>query len=130
MPPTEIGARGVTLESIDRQSIRELVRQDSEHMVDVARRGGNVYQTSLDRQDEISNFVTKLSVEDQQKFYTIYSEELQASTNTKTDQITAIHAKTHDDLLKNINSSSHVSTWISLIVFFIILSSVITMYRS
>lgn len=130
MSTDDTDARGITLDSIDRQSIRELVRQDAERMVEVARAGGNVYQTSLDRQDEISNFVAKLNDADQQKFYTIYAEELRASTNTQTDQLTAIHAKSHDDLVKNINSSSQVSTWISLIVLFIILSSVITMYRS
>lgn len=130
MSADDTNTEGVTLGSIDRQSIRELVRQDAEHMVEVARAGGNVYQTSLDRQDEISNFVSKLTDADQQKFYTIYAEELQASTNTQADQLTAIHNKSHDDLVKSINSSSQVSTWVSLIILFVILSSTITMCKS
>lgn len=66
---------------LDRKTIRALAEKNFIELQEVADAGGNHYQTSLDQQDRINEFVAKLSEDDAIFFMNIYAEELEACAN-------------------------------------------------
>jgi hypothetical protein len=84
---------GITLESLDRPTIRALAEKNSAELREVAQSGGNVYQVSLDQQDKITEFSNTLSEEDAIKFLNMYSEELNACSSKTNDETAAVLAE-------------------------------------
>jgi len=84
---------GITLESLDRPSIRALAEKHSAELRDVAQSGGNVYQASLDQQDKITEFTSTLSEEDAINFLNTYSEELNACASKTNDETAVVLAE-------------------------------------
>lgn len=74
-------------ERIERNTIRLLAERNSVELQNVANAGGNVYQVSLEQQDEITAFSKKLSDDNAIKFMTLYAEELDAFTNKNIDDV-------------------------------------------
>lgn len=62
-----------------------LAERNSVELQNVANAGGNVYQVSLEQQDEITAFSKKLSDDNAIKFMTLYAEELDAFTKKNID---------------------------------------------
>ena len=50
----------VFLEIIDRESVRNLVSGDSAYLKQAMAEGKNIHQVTLDRQDQVNNFMMKL----------------------------------------------------------------------
>ncbi|WP_314384948.1 hypothetical protein [Pseudomonas brenneri] len=63
-----------------RSEIREYVRVNGVELLSVAQSGGNVYQKSLDQQDELDELIGHLDDDAKLRFLNIYTEELNART--------------------------------------------------
>lgn len=120
----------ITIEQIDRKSIRTLVVASSAEMQEIAVRGENIFQYSLDLRDQVDAFARTLSEEQKETFYTIYAEELEASTNASNVKTAAIYEQTAQVHLQNAQNASNVATWMSLIIFFIFVIGAISIFKS
>ena len=123
------GLPDIALEIIDRTSVRALVELESKHLYDVAVAEGNVHQASLDRQDQVQAYTASLNEADRQKFTTMYEQEVSASTQTARDAIAAIHAKASAQAVQNLTNASQVGRWVSIVLFFIVLITSISIFK-
>ena len=110
----------ITLENLDRASIRQLAEKEAEELLKIAREGGNVYQKSLDQKDEIEAFVNTLSPDDQARFHSIYTEEVDACTNKTIDRT--------NNLIAIKNESDSFQKEIAGIAFAVLVALIIFMY--
>lgn len=63
-----------------RAEIRELVRINSEELLEFAKSGGNAHQKQLDQADLIDEEVARLAEDERERFYKIYVEEMNAKS--------------------------------------------------
>ncbi|MEX1199682.1 MAG: hypothetical protein WEB02_02730 [Methylophaga sp.] len=110
---------GITLEKLDRPSIRALAEKHSAELKDIAQSSGNVYQAALDQQDRVTEFSGTLSEEDAIKFLNMYSEELNACSSKTNDETAAV--------LAEVKSSNRAATAIGGIIGLAVLSFIIFM---
>lgn len=114
---------------VDRSSVREYVRRDSESLRACAMAGGNVYQLSLDQQDIVNEHIAGMPSADAAAFLKVYTEELEASAHHS--NLEADRLNKQADLL---NAQTAASTYgtevvgrtigvILLVVFFIVILS-------
>ena len=119
----------VFLAIIDRESVRNLVSGDSEYLKLAMAEGKNIHQVTLDRQDQMNNFMMKLCEADLELFTTLYVEEMGASTKMALDEVAAINKNTTEQLMKNAVQQSQASTIISIVIFFVFLISAIAIFK-
>ncbi|MYM81122.1 hypothetical protein GTP44_04005 [Duganella sp. FT50W] len=119
----------IRLEVIDRASVRALVESEGQYLAAVAKAGENVHQVALDRQDEIAKFAAALPAEDIGNFYALYNEEVAAAARASSDRILSQNAAETAKLMQRAQDSSNLSTWVSIMVFFIILITAIGMFK-
>lgn len=119
----------VFLATIDRESVRRLVSEDSEYLKSAMADGRNIHQVTLDRQDQIQEYMASLCDADLQTFIKLYEEEMSASTKAILDKTAAINANTSAQLMQNATHASQVATWISIAMFFVVLISVISIFK-
>lgn len=65
---------------VDRSAVRELVRKNMEELIEHAKAGGNAHQKALDQKDFIADMTSRLSPEDRNAFYSVYTEEMNAKS--------------------------------------------------
>ena len=75
---------------VDRPAVRELVRRNMEELIAHAKAGGNAHQKALDQKDLVDEMVSKLSLEDQAAFYTVYTQEMNAKNAEVSSKAEAI----------------------------------------
>ena len=119
----------VFLEIIDRESVRNLVSGDSAYLKQAMAEGKNIHQVTLDRQDQVNNFMMKLCEADLELFTKLYVEEMGASTKIALDEVAAINQNTSEQLMKNAVQQSQASTIISIVIFFVFLISAISIFK-
>ena len=119
----------VFLATIDRESVRQLVNGDSEYLSAALEDGKNIHQVTLDRQDQVHAYMASLCDADLQAFTKLYEEEMGASTRSILDKTASINANTNAQLMQNATQASQVATWISIAMFFIVLISVISIFK-
>ena len=119
----------VFLEIIDRESVRNLVSGDSAYLKQAMAEGKNIHQVTLDRQDQMNNFMMKLCEADLELFTKLYVEEMGASTKIALDEVAAINQNTSEQLMKNAVQQSQASTIISIVIFFVFLISAISIFK-
>lgn len=119
----------IQLEAIDRPSVRKLVEEDNAYLRATASDGQNIHQISLDRNDQVQTYMQTLSESDLALFIKLYEEEMNAMTQAMLQETAEINAKTAQQHIQNAQSASNIATWISLIVFFIVLISFIKMMK-
>jgi len=115
---------------VERAYVRTLVEKNAKALLDAALAGENPHQLALDQADEVEKFMSKLSPDSLSKFLTLYHQELDASTQSVLDKnkessIAAINQQT-----KAAVQANNVSTWIGLVVFFIVLITFIRMLKA
>jgi hypothetical protein len=120
---------GIHLNVIDRSTVRKLVEGDNAYLRRAASEGRNVHQVSLDRSDQVQAYMAGLSETDLALFIKLYEEEMHAVTQAMLQETAEINAQTAQRNINNAQSASNISTWISLIVFFIVLISFIKMMK-
>ncbi len=119
----------VFLEIIDRESVRNLVSGDSAYLKQAMAEGKKIHQVTLDRQDQVNNFMMKLCEADLELFTKLYVEEMGASTKIALDEVAAINQNTSEQLMKNAVQQSQASTIISIVIFFVFLISAISIFK-
>lgn len=119
----------VFLAVIDRQNVRNLISSDSEYLKLAIAEGKNIHQVTLDRQDQVNNFMASLGEADLELFTKFYLEEMGASTQMALDEAAAINKNTSEQLMKNAVQQSQVSTIISIVIFFIVLIVAIGIFK-
>lgn len=77
----------------DRMAIRALAEKNSAELKAIASAGGNVYQRSLEHQDEVNEYAATLTPEDAVAFLNMYTEELNACTQKTLDDTNVVLAK-------------------------------------
>jgi len=112
----------VHLETIDRPSVRQFVAAHSQYLLDAIAAGRNPHEITLDRQDQVNAFAATLSASEAERFYNLYTEELNASTQASLDKTAHLNAQV-------VAKTGQVTTWLSLIVFFVFLVSLIRIFR-
>lgn len=127
--------RAISLETIDRASVRHLAESDNAHQQTAASVGKNVHHIRLDRQDEIQAFASTLSGSDSKKFLQLYQEEMQALAQASIDAAAAMHAQISFDQIANsakqvqtMNSSSKIGNWISIAISIVAILSIIKLF--
>ncbi len=120
----------IHLAIIDRENVRRMVEEDSEYLKWAAAYKKNIHQVGLDRQDQVNAYMAGLSSTDLDKFIKLYEEEMRASTQAVLDNIAAINAGASAKLMQNATQASQVATWISLIMFFVVLISAISIFKN
>jgi hypothetical protein len=120
----------VHLATIDRQTVRGLVDVEGEYLKSIAVAGGNVHQTALDRQDAIQIFTSTLSPDESLKFYELYNQEIAAATQAANDKLLAANTAVSVQLSQRVQDASNFSTWVSIIAFFVILISAISIVKN
>jgi hypothetical protein len=89
----------------------------------------NVHQVALDRQDQIHAYMATLDEADLEKFSALYGEEMRASTQSSLDDAARLNANTAAQQIQNITQVTQLGTWISIVVFFIILITIISINK-
>lgn len=69
----------IALSTITRESVRELVETESEHLRKAVANGRNRYQVRLDQHDQIVAFMATLNPPDLERFSTFYEQEAAAA---------------------------------------------------
>lgn len=119
----------ISLGEINREHIRALVAEECRVLRDVSAAGLNVHQHQLDRQDVVDAYVATLSTEDAIVFWQLYAEEMRAASAAMMDDAAAINAQTSVQLAQNAAQASQVGTWISIIAFFTVLITMISIFK-
>lgn len=70
----------VEVRKIDRLAVRKLVQKNVDELHACSCSGTNAHQKALDQQDVLAEMVACLSVADQEAFYRVYAEEMNANT--------------------------------------------------
>jgi hypothetical protein len=116
----------IKLETIDRPSVRALTEGYHQRLGAAAVAGRNIHQMSLAWQNALNSYMATLSPEDVLLFSRLYKEETSSLLQAPSANTTEMHSQTAAQRMQARINTSQVVTWISLIVFFIIL---ITMTR-
>lgn len=106
------------LSQIDRPTVRRLVEEYTLAAQEAGARGENIHQWSLDQQDKVTQYASTLGESDANLFWTLYGEEMLASTNTMNDKAAALNAQATQAHLQTAQDASNVARWISIIAFF------------
>lgn len=96
-----------------RSEIREYVRVNGAELLSVAQSGGNVYQKSLDQQDEVDELIGHLDDDVKLRFLNIYTEEL----NARTAQLNQDTSVILENAAKAEQSSQNIGGIIALVIF-------------
>lgn len=115
----------VTMPEITRERVRQFVESDSAYLRDAGDSGRNIRQLSLERQDQLNAFMATLSSSDLEHFAKLYTQEMQALTQTILGDAAKANVKATAVNVETAKRISQVGTWISLTVFFIVIISVI-----
>lgn len=118
----------ISLESIDRASVRALAEEDTEHLRQAHRAGANVHQTSLDRADQVNEFMLTLNEVDRAAFIRLYQEEMAAARRSMHDKANQSNAQTAARHVKQITRAAQISRAISIVAFTAIAILVMRMF--
>ncbi|WP_440061473.1 hypothetical protein ACTAB0_11485 [Pseudomonas syringae] len=105
-----------------RADIREYVRVNGEALLAFAQQGGNVYQLSLDQQDEMDALIANLSEEGKIRFLNLYTEEMNARTSKVNHETAELVSATAKSEVADSQIGSALAAIALLILFIIVIS--------
>lgn len=130
MDPQQLDVRQpVRLARIDRQAVRHLVEQFTLAAQAAGERGENIHQWSLDQQDRVTEFAATLPEPDAALFWTLYAEEMDASSKAMLDKAHELNMQTAQVHMDAARSAGNFATWISIVAFFAVLIGMIKIFK-
>ncbi|AVH38084.1 hypothetical protein AL532_17930 [Pseudomonas monteilii] len=107
---------------VTRAAARQCVKEYGAEISEFSKSGGNIHQKILDQQDELEERLSELSEDERQKFWQMYVEELNASTNHANSEVAKIEEK--NALIDSaVGSSGKIIMWAILVVVGIVILS-------
>ena len=110
---------------VDRASVREYVRRNSEALVAAATRGENVHQLALDQQDAVNERIAAMSSADAAAFEVVYFEELQANTSHMNAETQRINQRVEVDT----QNAENFGKIVGFVVFVIIVVALFSSFK-
>jgi 3-dehydroquinate synthase class II len=108
----------IILPIIDRKSVRQLVIGDAQYVKKAAEDGKNIHQVTLDRQDQVNEFMAGLSETDLENFLKLYLEEMGASTQAILDETKILEQSANIKLIEEVSKQGEYTAAISIVIIF------------